>query len=144
MRNLRVSDIMTRGVVTIREDASLEAAAQKMRENTVRGLGVTGAVQAVGMVVARDIVYKAVSQGRAAAASRVGEVMSTGLVTCAKDDAVEDVARVMLKNNVSRLPVMEEDTLIGIVTEADLVHAWPPYFDVVAEYEGVVSPNYEE
>lgn len=136
---------MSEGVITIAEDATVQDAAAEMRDATIRGLLVTNqSGDAEGIVVARDIAYKNVADAADPENMNVADIMTEDLVTCRPDQDVEEAAHMMLENDVSRLPVMEDGEPVGIITEADLVRAWPPYFDMLAEFEELItSINHE-
>lgn len=127
------ADVMTDGVIAIEHDASVVEAAQKMREENIRSLVVVDDGEAVGIVVGRDILYSIVAEGRDADGIAVGEVMTDNLVTASESDSIEEIARAMVRNDISRVPVLRDDTLVGMVTQSNLVRAWPSYLDLLEE-----------
>src|SRR5690606_37478854 len=69
----------------------------------------------------RDIILRAIVDGRNPAELRVGDIMSTTLFTCREDDTLEDAFAIMSERQVRRLPVLDADgRLVGIVTLSDL------------------------
>jgi len=73
-----------------------------------------------GMLTDRDIVVKAVAQGRSLGETKAGELGDGKPVTIGADDSVEEALRTMSEHKVRRLPVIDGHDLIGIVSQADL------------------------
>jgi CBS domain-containing protein len=139
---MKVSDLMSRGVLTASPDTPLKEAAQLLASKGISGLPVvdgTGAV--VGVLSEADIVVKAGSEAPRAgllgwlvepdfdfhdkiAAQTVGEAMSAPAVTITPGKQVHEAARLMVAESVNRLPVVEDGRLVGILTRADVVKAF--------------------
>lgn len=117
----KAQHIMHRGVQTIAENATLADAAMQMRESEVGALPVRD-VQGytVGMITDRDIVVKGIATGLDPMTTTVGAVAHFDLITVDTDTDLDDVLAIMEENRIRRLPVMEADDLVGIITEADL------------------------
>ena len=132
---------MTEGVVSVRPDASLREAASVLVEHGVSGLPVVdeeGAV--VGVLSETDIVMKASggtersgfltwlfdedSAGVKVTAETAGQAMSSPAVTVAPNRTVHEAARLMIEDQVNRLPVVQDGKLIGILTRSDIVRAF--------------------
>jgi CBS domain-containing protein len=138
---VRVRDLMTEGVVSVKPDASLREAASVLVEYRVSGLPVVDEVgEVVGVLSETDIVMKA-SGGREhsgylswffdsdvtgdkVAAETVGQAMSSPALTITPDRTVHDAARLMVDERVNRLPVVRDGTLVGILTRSDIVRAF--------------------
>jgi CBS domain-containing protein len=141
---MRVQDLMTVNVVTVRSDAPLKGAAALLAEHRVSGLPVVdddGRV--LGVLSEADVVLKetgceewhgfferliAASPSRVdlkLAARTVGEAMSAPAVTIGPRRPVTDAATKMIQEGVGRLPVTDDaERLVGIITRADLVRAF--------------------
>lgn len=83
---------------------------------------------AVGIVTDADLVEKVLNAGRNPKEVRVEEIMSTPLVTVNSQTLVDDAIEIMIKKNISRLPVEEKGKIIGMVVDRDIVRAVPVYF----------------
>jgi CBS domain-containing protein len=128
---LRVSDVMTRGPVTIRQTATIGAAWKTMRARRLRHLPVLGSDgRLVGIVTDRDlrqVILDPDIQAQLGVAPRalnvltVGEVMTWGAITVRPDSDLREAARVMHAHKVGALPVVEHGRLVGILAETDLV-----------------------
>ena len=118
---MKVKDIMSTQVESVRPDASIQEAAQKMRSLDVGALPVLDGQDLKGMVTDRDITIRATAEGRDPKTTTVREVLSPELVSISEDQALEDAARLMQEKQVRRLPVLSGDQrLVGIVALADV------------------------
>ncbi|MFB6166723.1 MAG: cyclic nucleotide-binding/CBS domain-containing protein [Candidatus Nanohaloarchaea archaeon] len=126
-------DVMSEGVIAIDSDGSVQEAAEKMKSEDIRSLVVVEDDEAVGIVVGRDIVYQVVSEGMDPADTPVRDVMTSNLVTASENDNIEDIARAMMRNDISRVPVLKGENLVGMVTQSNLVETWPAYVELLQE-----------
>ena len=118
---MKVSDIMTKNVVRISPDESVEVAARALTHYNIGALPVCGADgKLCGMVTDRDLVIRCMAANRSAADTKVRQVM-TGRVLYVQPDMDAGVAaHLMGKQQVRRLPVVENGRLCGMVSLADL------------------------
>ena len=113
---MKVSKIMSRDVTLLNPDQTICVAASLMAEIDAGALPVGENDRLVGMITDRDIVIRAVAQGRSAD-TKVADVMSKEVLYCFDTDEIDDVARNMGKARVRRLPVVNRDKrLVGIVS----------------------------
>jgi CBS domain-containing membrane protein len=123
-------DIMSRDLVTLAEDDTLADARRCMEQGRIRHLPVVRLGKLVGLVTHRDLLAASFSMllDRSAKAERslfsrtpVREVMQD-VVAVAPDTSVRDATNLLIENKFGCLPVVTDDgTLVGIVTEADMV-----------------------
>ena len=124
---MKISEIMSKNPRSVSPDAPVSEAAQLMKEEDVGLVPVVERVggaetrgRLVGVVTDRDIAIRAVAEGRAADA-HVSEIMSGGVKTCSPDDSVESAMELMGREQVRRLPIVDErGALVGVVAQADL------------------------
>ena len=117
---MKVNKVMTHDVRLLRPDQTISEAAILMAELDSGALPVGDNDRLVGMITDRDIVIRAVAQGKSAD-TKVAEVMSKEMLYCFDTDDIDDVARNMGKAQVRRLPVLNSDKrLVGIVSLGDL------------------------
>ena len=118
---MQVKDVMTRGAECVSPDATLQEAARKMKDLDVGPLPVCDNDRLAGMLTDRDIVVRAVAEGRDPRSARVREAMSEGIDYCFEDDDVGQAAGLMRRRQVRRLAVLNRDKrLVGIVSLGDL------------------------
>lgn len=133
--DVQIKEVMTDGVIAIEKDEKITDAAKLLREEGIRGLIVVDNGEAVGVIVCRDIAYDVVAKGKSPNETSVEEVMSDDLIVAEEDELLDDVAMAMVKNNVSRVPVVREDMLVGILTQSDILRAWPGFAEIMEERE---------
>ena len=115
----KLSEVMSTDVQTISPDATIEEAAQEMRDGDFWVVPVVEDEELVGVITDRDIAIRAVAEGRDSS-TPVREVMSEGVVWASEDDTVEDAARIMSDHQIRRLPIVDsEQHLVGIVSLGD-------------------------
>ena len=132
---VKLKEVMTEGVVAVDADSNIVEAANKLRQEDIRGLVVIEDEDAVGVVVCRDIAYDVIAEGEEARETEVRDIMSTDLIVADEDEVLDDVAMAMSKNKVSRVPVVRGDMLVGIVTQSDILRAWPGFAEIMQEEE---------
>jgi CBS domain-containing protein len=118
---MRVQEIMTRDASIIDPNAMIRDVAKIMRADNIGVLPVGENDRLVGMVTDRDIVVRAVAEGRSNGNTAVRDVMSPDVYYCFETDDVEHAAQVMADHQVRRLPVLNRDKrLVGMVALADI------------------------
>jgi acetoin utilization protein AcuB len=115
----RVSDVMMRPVETVGPSTSFEEAAARCRELQVHHLPVVDAGRLVGLLSDRDL--RAAAGNGLPGETPVAEIMSTELVTVSPNDGAAQVARQLISNRFSSVPVVEAGRLVGLVTVTDLL-----------------------
>jgi CBS domain-containing protein/acyl dehydratase len=121
---IAVREVMQSPVETVAPDVSARDAAVRLRENEIGSLVVCSNGEPVGIVTEADVTAL-VSDGRDPAETAVEEYMGRPLVTSGADDPIETAARTMREHNIRRLPVVDDGTVVGIVTTTDLSNYLP-------------------
>lgn len=133
-------DIMTGGAECVRTTDTLVDAARKMREHEVGALPICGDDdQLHGVVSDRDIVVECIAQGGDPASTTVDSLANGKPVTIGADDSVEEALRTMSGAGVRRLPVIDGDRLVGMLTQADVAKHLPD--DKVGELVEAISTS---
>jgi CBS domain-containing protein len=111
---------MTTDVKTVSRETPIREVAGLMRDGDVGSVPVVENGKLVGIVTDRDVVVRAVAEGREAS-TPVGKVMTTELFSVAPNDFAFEAIRVMGDKQVRRIPVVNEDgSLAGIIAIADV------------------------
>ena len=116
-------DIMSDDCTCIGENETLLDAARRLAELDVGSLPICGEDNRLkGMLTDRDIVVKALAQGKDPGSTRAGELGQgdSQTVTIGADDSVDEALRTMIDYKVRRLPVIDGRELVGIVSQADV------------------------
>jgi CBS domain-containing protein len=117
---MKVNDVMTREVKLVSPEQTIREAAHLMAEIDAGAIPVGEHDRLIGMITDRDIAIRAVAEGKSPD-TKVRDVMSKEMLYCFDNQDVEDVARNMGKNQVRRLPVLNQDKrLVGILSLGDL------------------------
>ena len=117
---MKVSQVMTTEVATVRPDQTAREAAAFMLNADAGSIPVTDGDKLVGMITDRDIAVRGVAKGHGPDAL-VSDLMSEGLICAHEDDSLDDVAAKMSESQIRRLPVIDsDDKLCGIVSLGDL------------------------
>ena len=111
---------MSSPVVTIDSRRNLRSAAQTMVKHEIGSVVVAEGKKPVGMITERDIT-KSVIKGAAVLRKPVKSLMTKALVTAPPDMPIQEAFELMLMNKIRRLPILENNNLVGIVTEKDLM-----------------------
>lgn len=116
---MKVKQIMTTDVSTVAPNDTVTKAASLMGQLDVGSVPVIDNNRVVGIVTDRDIILRGVAKGEGAN-QKISEVMTTDVKCATPDMDVHTVADIMAENQVRRLPVVENDKLVGIVAIGDL------------------------
>jgi CBS domain-containing protein len=117
---MKVSEVMTRDVQTIRPDDPVQQAASFMLSAVAGSIPVTDGERLIGMITDRDIAVRGIAKGYGPD-TPVRELMTDDVICVREDDNVEDIASKMSEAQVRRLPVIDgNDRLCGIVSLGDL------------------------
>ncbi len=116
----RCREIMTGNVQTVSRTMSLQETARLMRDGDMGAMPVVEGEKLVGIVTDRDIVVRAIAEGKSADA-QIGDVMTTEIFSVKPDDFVFEAIRLMGDKQVRRIPVITESgELAGIIAMADI------------------------
>jgi CBS domain-containing protein len=116
----KVRDIMTAEVETAEPDTTLDEIATMMRDGDVGAIPVLEDDEVVGIVTDRDIVVRCIAEGKDPAETTVDDVLSEDLETASPDMDLQEAARIMSGRQIRRLPVVEDNRLVGIVSLGDI------------------------
>jgi CBS domain-containing protein len=115
-----IREVMTEDVVVMPTSATLAEAGREMRERDIGNVIVIEDDTVAGILTDRDIVIRAVADGRSPGETTVGEIATRDPETLRPEDTVEDAIRIMRDKAVRRLPIVEDGRPIGIVSIGDL------------------------
>lgn len=115
----KIRDIMSSNVISVSSNQTVQEAAQLMRQHNIGALPVIDNGQLKGMVTDRDITLRTTAQGKNEDTT-VGQVMSTNLVSGRPEMSVQEAAELMAQNQIRRLPVVENNQVVGMVALGDL------------------------
>ena len=114
-----VKDTMTTQVATVSPNQTIQEAASLMKQHNVGAIPVVEQDVLKGMLTDRDIALRTTAQGRDGQ-TPVSEVMSTELVSGNPNMSLEDASQLMAQHQIRRLPIVDQNNLVGIVALGDL------------------------
>ena len=118
---MKIKEIMTRDVVTIHPDATVDEAAQQMSQHDVGMLPVYDGEQMVGLFTDRDITIRVVGEGRDPKQTRVRDIMTPEIIYCYDHEDVKEAVDSFGKMQIRRLPVLNrKKQLVGVLSIGDL------------------------
>ena len=115
-----VEEIMTTNPRTVNVDDTVLQAAQLMRDNDIGDVVVVDEGQVTGILTDRDVVVRALAEGRDPDSTTVSEIATTGVQAIDPDASEDDALRMMREHDIRRLPVVKNGHPVGIVSLGDL------------------------
>ncbi len=120
-----VKDVMNRDVKTIKPGESILDAASIMNEFRIGCLIVIIRTKLMGIITERDILEKVVAEDRKASKTKVSQVMTRDPVMIDDDKDISEAVSIMNKFDIKKLPVVSGQSLVGLLTVADLAMVQP-------------------
>lgn len=124
---LQVADVMSRDVITISSDATVLSAVKVMSENNISCIVVVDKERVAGILTEADFLRRVTPEKKDLGKLAVAEIMSSPVEVVPSDISVFEASRTMEARCVKRLPVLERNRLVGIVTQTDLTRALISY-----------------
>ena len=118
-----IRQVMTPSPETVEADKTAAEAAKLMKKIDAGMIPVVQNERLVGTVTDRDIAIRVVAEGKDPVATTVAEIASKDVVTIGPDQDIAEALGLMASNQVRRLPVVEGETLIGVIAQADVARA---------------------
>lgn len=133
-----VGDVMTKNIKKIDINDTIEKAAQIMRDEKVGSVVVAGEKNIKGIVTTTDIVCKHVASKKG---PQVKDIMSTNLISISPSATIEEAARLMVRNSVEKVLVFDRDSLVGIITNNDIIKVEPAIVEILLERMRMAGPR---
>lgn len=130
---IRVKEAMTNRVVTQSPEETADKAAKLMIDKGIGCVIVVENNKPLGIVTERNICNGVVAPNKLPSKVKIKDIMSSPIRTISPDKNLIDAAKIMVKNNFRRLPVIEKSRLIGIITARDIVAISPNTIEVLRE-----------
>jgi CBS domain-containing protein len=119
-------DIMTEDATCVRTSDTLVTAAQQMRDLDLGAMPICGEDDKLaGVITDRDIVVKCIADGGDPSSVKVEALAEGRPVTIGADDDLDEALRTMTDHDVRRLPVIDGDRLVGMLSQADIAQHLP-------------------
>jgi CBS domain-containing protein len=128
-----VRDIMAKEVKVVRPDTSIKEVVATMNKFSIGSIIVVQGDRPVGIITERDILTRLVEPCLAPETLTARYVMTSPVVTINETASLEEAARLMAKKKVKRIPVMNNEKIVGIITYTDIVFKMPTLLSILEE-----------
>ena len=118
---------MVKNVITVKPNATVKNAVKLMNTHEISCLVVVNHEKPIGIVTEQDMMRRVIHKSRIPEKTRVSDIMSKPLIAATPNMHAQEAAKLMLERNIRKLPVVENERLIGLVTLTDLISASVPH-----------------
>jgi CBS domain-containing protein len=119
----RLQKIMVKNVITARSNDSVSRVAELMNKHEIGCVIIVDNGTPVGVVTERDMIKRVVGRSNGSKKKKAAEIMSEPLIEASPEMPVGEAAKLMLKRNIKKLPIIENRQLVGLVTLTDLIRS---------------------
>ncbi|WP_455277391.1 CBS domain-containing protein [[Eubacterium] cellulosolvens] len=116
-----VRDLMSKNMKTVRLDSKLSEVIEKMIKFHIGSILVVQGDKPIGIITERDALRCLIEFSFDLEVAEAKDIMSSPLVTISEDEDIEQASKLMIKNNIKKLPVVMDGKLVGIITSSDIV-----------------------
>jgi CBS domain-containing protein len=128
-----VRDVMSKDVKVVRPDSSVKEVVATMNKFDIGSIIVVQGNRPVGIITERDILRRIVQPCLAPETLTARQVMTSPVLTITEMASIDEAAELMAKKKVKKLPVMDKQKLVGIVTFTDIVAKVPTMLSILEE-----------
>jgi CBS domain-containing protein len=120
----KIRELMTRDPITLKSETTVAEAARAMRDNDIGDVLVTeGGGKLCGILTDRDIVVRGLAEGKNPETTKLSDLCTAQLLQLSPEDGVDSAIKLMTREGVRRIPVVDAGKPIGIVSLGDLAVA---------------------
>lgn len=117
---MKVRDLMSQNVKWVDPNQSLDEVAKILASDNIGSVPVCQGQQLMGMITDRDIIVRAIAQGKDPKTTKANEVMSKDVSSVSPDTDIHQASDLMAENQIRRLPVVENNQLVGFLAIGDI------------------------
>jgi signal-transduction protein with cAMP-binding, CBS, and nucleotidyltransferase domain len=137
-----VKDVMSSPVITIKEDAPANRAAELMDKEDLGCIIVTNEEgKPLGIITERDLVVRVLAKNVKPDSTKASEVMTSPLITIEPDATISDAARRMSRLNIRRLGVLYKGQITGLLSSKDVLAVMPELIEIIQERARIENEN---
>ena len=128
-----VRDVMTKNIKTVKTDDTVHDAVKKMNKFDIGSVIVMSSGRPVGIITETNVMRRIVEPRMDPATVWTKDIMSSPLTTIESNAALEEAAKIMADKRINRLPVIDGDKLVGVISSTDIVKASPTQLSILEE-----------
>jgi CBS domain-containing protein len=136
-----VREVMNKNVMTVKPDVTLKKAAEAMSNYHIGSLVVLENNKLVGIITERNVLV-AVADGKDSELTTVEEVMTKKVITISPDKTIDEAITLMTEHRIKKLPVLDGEKLVGIITASDIIVVEPKLIEGIANLISIKLPGY--
>jgi len=130
---IKVYEAMTNKPVKSKSTDTISSCAKKMKKYDVRSLLITVGNEVRGIITEKDMVFKVVAKSLNPEEIFAGDIMETELVTISPNVDLFEAMVTMRNNEIRRLPVEDNNKVVGLLTEKDILKIQPQLFELIVD-----------
>jgi len=130
---IQVADAMTVNLISVSKDTTLKDCAKVMRDTNIGAVIVKEDGRSVGILTEKDVVRNVVAEGIDANDVTAADYMITKLITIEPGADIYDALIKMRDNKIKRIPVVENEKVLGLLTVKDILKIEPQLFELIVE-----------
>ncbi len=142
MPSILVKDVMVKNVIVAEPSVTLRRAAKTMDEYGIGCLVIVLKNKISGIFTERDMI-KCMAKGCDPIQTVISDVMTKDVVTIEYNKYVEDAIELMKKHSIKKLPVLKDNTLVGIITTSDIVVVAPALIESISKLISFEAPKFQ-
>jgi CBS domain-containing protein len=149
LKSITVASIMTPNVITVKEKQTLREGAKFMYQHNIGGLIVLMGISSnetseidkpIGIITERDIARLVSFSSNLSTEVPISEVMSKPLITINQNSSIKDATDLMQKNNIRRLPILDnKGKLVGIITAKDILRSIMEFLKSIMSQQDIMQ-----
>jgi len=142
-KDVLVKEVMKTKPVIVQPFTTVLEAARIMKDNKIGNVIISELNHPIGILTESDIIKKVVCEGKNAQEVTVEEVMSSPIVIADPYITLQEALKIMGKCNIRRLPLVENNQLVGIITQRDISRLSPALTEIAHEWSGIDTKDKE-
>jgi CBS domain-containing protein len=140
-RDVSVAEVMNKAVIVMDINSDIPAIAREMVSRDAGSVIITENGKAMGIVTERDFARGIVTEDRRPSEVKASELLSTPLITIEPERSISEASEIMLKARIKRLPVLKDRTVIGVISNTDILIVTPGLSTILRD---LIDMNREE
>ncbi len=132
-REVSVAEVMNKTVIVMDINSDIPDIAREMINRDAGSVVITENGKAMGIITERDLAKNVIAEDIRPSEVRASEILSSPLITIKPNASIVEASEVMLKANIKRLPVLENDMVIGVISNTDILMVTPGLSTILKE-----------